>query len=173
MYFVLFAVAANGLLLSALWIGPEAAKLRTASLMALPIIWVIAMASAIKLSAGTDRQGLCLERSERLREGIVLGLRGDHDAALRAFEKAACCDVDGDDADVQFHMGAAAARKGDMRRAERHWGRCIHGCADQGRFRYEIERERAKLAAGSGPSAVSLAAPTEQIDARHVQGARA
>jgi hypothetical protein len=148
-YFALFAAAANGLIVAALWIGPEARTIAQVSGAALALVWLAALASAVRLSAMTDREALCLERSERLREGIVAGLRGDHRAALAAFETAARCDIDGDDADVQFHLGLAALRLGDERRAERAWRFCVHGCLE-GRFRFEIERERAKLRAASG-----------------------
>src|SRR5438552_18215198 len=69
--FALFATAANGLLVAALWQGPEARLIRIASEITLVAVWVVGMASALKLTVLTDRTRLKCNRDEKMREGLV------------------------------------------------------------------------------------------------------
>ena len=142
--FALFAVAANGVLLGALWEGPEARTISFASEVFLVAVWVAGFASVLRLTVFTDREKLRERRDEKIREGLVHHLKEEHLLAKICFEEACACDVDRDDVDVLFHLGVVEARLGNRRRALRYFKRCL--AWDPARkWRAEVKEELARL----------------------------
>ncbi|HVY62250.1 MAG TPA: hypothetical protein VHF22_11390 [Planctomycetota bacterium] len=142
--FALFATAANGVLLGALWQGPAARTITLASEVALVAVWVTGLASALRLTVFTDREKLRACRDERIREGLVHYLKDELRPALESFEAACACDVDRCDVDVLFHLGVIESRLGNRRRAERYFRRCLAWDPDA-KWRAEVTEELARL----------------------------
>jgi hypothetical protein len=142
--FALFATAANGVLLGALWQGPEARTISLASEVALVAVWVAGLASVLRLTVFTDREKLRERRDEKIREGLVHYLKDEYGPALASFEEACACDVDRDDVDVLFHLGVVESRLGNRRRAARYFRRCL-AWDPREKWRAEVKDEMARL----------------------------
>jgi len=141
--FAVFATALDGVLVGALWQGSEARIVSLVSKVAVVAVWVLGMASVLKLTVFTDRERLRKRRDEKVREGLIHYLRGENEEARVAFEEARGCDVDRTDVDVLFHLGAVAGRLGRPKQARRWFRRCL--AADRsGKWRKDIERELAR-----------------------------
>jgi tetratricopeptide (TPR) repeat protein len=151
LFFTLFAAAANGLLIGALWQGEDVARRITeVSAVAAALVFVACFASMAKLTLFTDREALARRRDEALRRGLVHYLRDELVEAERALEEALRYDVDRCDCDVLFHLGVVANRLGNARRARRMFKRCLaaDACA---KWRYEVAQELARMSPAAPP----------------------
>lgn len=144
--FYLFAAAANGVFIGRFWQGDAAPWIFNASLAAGLSTWVYGVLDLWRLTFGTDREALRVERDRLLREGLQRYLKGEDRAAKERLERALALDVDRADACVRFHMAVVSRRLGDVRGARRMLDRC-EDVDEDGKWRYEVQEERTRLRA--------------------------
>jgi hypothetical protein len=160
--FVLFTIGLNGVFLgSVIESNPTlAAALFRAGVPFSVGIWFIGLIHAWRISYGTDRNKLRVERQRFFREGLVAYLRDDLDGASKALRGVVERDVDWEETDALFHLGVVELRRADRleargeprpaarlrKRALRAFRACL-ARDDRKKWRGEIahERERANL----------------------------
>ena len=114
-----FVTAVNGIFLGSTLQSssthPE--TLKTVSMVALVLVWLLSVVHTFKQSYGTDRKSLRERRGLLLRSALVDYVRDDLEDSAKKLESAIELDVDWQDPDPLFHLGVVMLRLAEQRAA--------------------------------------------------------